>query len=71
METYLGKLFDEDANKIKKSINENYSCVSLKQSFGIKPKTLEEIHPFVVDKRDTIFKSKIMRDPLGPSKYIL
>jgi len=30
METYLGKLFDEDANKIKQSINENYSCVSLK-----------------------------------------
>jgi hypothetical protein len=25
METYLGKLFDEDANKIKQSINENYS----------------------------------------------
>jgi hypothetical protein len=29
---------------------------------------LEAIAPFTVDKRDVIFKSKIPRDPLGPSK---
>jgi hypothetical protein len=32
METYLGKLFDDENNRAKqmKEINENYSCVSLK-----------------------------------------
>ena len=32
------------------------------------PKSMDLIAPFTVDKRDVTFKSKILRDPLGPSK---
>lgn len=40
MESYLTKIFDKDD---KKKPLETPSCVGLKQSFGMKAKTLEEI----------------------------
>ena len=65
MESYLTKVFDKEKDK---KPTETPSCVGLKQSFGMRPKTLEEIQPFSVDKRDMTFKSKVERKPLDPDK---
>ena len=32
------------------------------------PKTVEDMQPFTLDKRDMAYKSRIPRDPLGPKK---
>ena len=35
----------------------------------MRPKTLDEMVPFSVDKRDMTFKSRLPRDPLAPTKH--
>lgn len=59
MEDYLGTIFEQKTDRVR-----NQS----EQPSTTQPRTLDQIAPFTVDKRDVTFKSKIPRDPLGPSK---
>jgi hypothetical protein len=65
MESYLYKVFDTGEGR-KDNAQPEYH-----QADVTIPKTLEEIAPFTIDKRDTIFKSTQGRDPLKPSKNSL
>lgn len=68
MESYLTKVFDKDQVEKRNNPIETPSCANLKHTFGMKPKTLEEMQPFTVDKRDVTFKSKVDRKPLDPDR---
>lgn len=61
METYLGKIFDQEGRG-KGAASEQPT------STGANPKLLEKIQPFTVDKRDMSFKSKVPRDAMEPTK---
>jgi hypothetical protein len=60
MEDYLGNIFEQGVERQRNQSQQPPST--------IEPKSLDLIAPFTVDKRDVTYKSKIPRDPLGPTK---
>jgi hypothetical protein len=64
METYHDKVFNAKDTRVRTEVSQpDYHCKD-----NTVPKSLEEIAPFTIDKRDAIFKSNQGRDPLGASK---
>lgn len=64
MESYLGKIFDQDGGKRDKgAASEQPTLIK-----GGDSKQLDKMQPFTSDKRDMSFKSKVPRDPMDPSK---
>jgi hypothetical protein len=65
MENYLFKVFDggNGDHRRRQDAQPEYH-----QPDVTIPKSLEEIAPFTIDKRDAVFKSNKGRDPLKPSK---
>lgn len=65
MESYLGKIFDQEGGVVKpKTILEKPSATESRF------KQLEKCQPFTVDKRDMSFKSKVGRDPMDPPRHV-
>ena len=63
METYLGKIFDQDGQQTNKG-----AASEQPSSMSANTKALEKVAPFTVDKRDMSFKSKVQRAPMEPTK---
>ena len=63
METYLGGIFEATDPNAKGRTHRKFEEPST-----VAPKSLDQILPFAVDKRDVFYKSKIERDPLEPNK---
>ena len=62
MESYLGKIFDQNKNKAGSPGD------GANSSMSVHAKQLEKMQPFTVDKRDMSYKSKVVRDPMEPTK---
>ena len=65
METYLGDLFQATDPNAKGRTNKKFESPS-----NTDPKTVDQMLPFAIDKRDVFYKSNISRDPLEPSKEV-
>jgi hypothetical protein len=65
METYLGKIFDQDGQQTNRA-----ASIEQPSSMSAAAKALEKVAPFTVDKRDMSFKSKVRRDPMEPSREV-
>ena len=65
MEQYLGNIFEATDPNAKGRTNKKFE-----QPSTTEPKSMDQILPFAVDKRDVFYKSKIERDPLEPSKEV-
>ena len=63
METYLGDLFQATDPNAKGRTSKKFE-----QPSTTDPKSLDQVLPFAVDKRDVFYKSSIERDPLEPTK---
>lgn len=55
----MGNIFDSGKDRQRNQTEQPSSTLE---------PNLDQIAPFTVDKRDVTYKSKIPRDPLGPTK---
>lgn len=68
METYLGKIFDQDGQRAGDNKTAHEQPTIIKGSPAANAKQLDKVQPFTVDKRDMCFKSKVPREPMEPGK---